>query len=160
MKRIILLTCCVLFSSQLEANARVWSRSIMPSCQFVYQVESDVRVQAPSEVLSNYSFEEVYLKARFKNTWDNDPANSETFYIALNPSGLAEFTFESMSVSKEYLFRNMTFSWVRKQGDDWESMSAPMVADVGRQFGESCYVERYSDSQYVERELRASVIDQ
>lgn len=146
----------LLLVQQLSAESRVWSRSIMPSCQFVYQVESDVKVRLPepygeSSLLLKAP---LYLKAKFKNSWDKAPAFSETFLIKVDENAEAKFTFQSMRVSTGVLFREMYFQWVYEhEAGYFVSLSPVEKSDVGREMGEACYTDRYSEEQYTERHV-------
>lgn len=126
----------------------------MPSCEFVFQVESDVIVKLPE--ISQIKLPEMplYLRAQLKNSWDVGPEKSEVFLVKVDENQKAIFTFESMSVSKGYLFREMSFQWVYEHSDgNFVALSPLQSADVGRRFGEACQTERFSEDQYVEREV-------
>lgn len=154
MKKLIAFSFVFLALAQIHAESRVWSRSIMPSCEFVYQVESDVKVRLPEPYGSQELLLKVplYLRAKFKNSWDQSPQLSETFLVKLNKDSEAVFSFESMSVSKGYLFREMYFQWVYEHEAGYFVALSPIEkSDVGRQMGEACYTDRYSEEQYSER---------
>lgn len=160
MKRILSL--CLLFSTtsvvMAEPLTRVWSRSIMPSCEFVYQVESDVKIKVPVEViqeeLSARPHHELYVRAVFKNSWGNAPYKSEVFMMKVDREGIAKLTFESMSVSRGFLFRQMFFQiGVKVDTGAFYALSTAYSSDVGREFGEACSTIRFDDAQYVERAI-------
>lgn len=158
-KMLSILICTFLISfAQSEENAQVWSRSIMPTCEFVYQVESDVLIKFHSEVLESYALSEkahpLYVKAVFKNSWNQAPLKSDFILAKVDSKGRAEFTFESMSVSKGFLFREMYFQLgVLVDRASFYALSPVLKSDVGREFGEACHTQRQGEAQFVERLL-------
>ncbi len=143
------------FFLSLSVHAsRVWSRSIMANCEFVYQVESDVILEAPAELFQIYAGAPLYVHAKLKNSWDKDPRESETFISAVGDNGKSFLSFRSMSVSENFLFREMRFEWMIKDTENkWVSVSPASQSDIGRSFGEACYTERLNDAQYIERSV-------
>jgi hypothetical protein len=138
-------------SAQAE---RIFSRSIMPSCQFVYQVESDVIAEASAETIESAAGATLTLRAQAANSWDREPTLSEEFLLAADESGRVAWTFESMSVSKNYLFRNLSFEWGHLDNDGvFLPLTKRLVADVGRRFGENCLTYRGGDAEFQEREV-------
>lgn len=155
MARSILVVVVSFFIAQFSLAAhdsRVWSRSIMASCEFVFQVESDVVVKLPE--IKKFSKVPLYLKAQLTNSWDTGPLSSEVFIVKVDDAQRAAFTFESMSVSRGFLFREMSFQWVYEHSEgNFVALSPVQRVDVGRRFGEECHTARFSDEQFVEREL-------
>lgn len=154
-KKLFCFAFCFLFTSLAWSmhDSRVWSRSIMASCEFIYQVQSDVIVQLP-EIAQQKLSVPLYLRAQLKNSWEREPEKSEMFIVKVGADRRASFSFESMSVSKGYLFREMYFQWVYEHHEgNFVPLSPIQKVDIGRRFGESCYTERFSEDQFVEREL-------
>lgn len=154
-KKLLIFSLLFLFVSRTWAahESRVWSRSIMASCEFVYQIQSDVIVELPEITHQKFNVP-LYLRAQLKNSWDHEPNKSEVFIVKVDENRRASFTFESMSVSQGYLFREMYFQWVYEhEVGSFVALSPIQKADIGRRFGETCYTERFSDTQFVQREL-------
>jgi hypothetical protein len=143
------------FAATSLASGVVSSRSIMDSCQFVYRVESDVRVSADEETLESVPAERrLYLRAQATNSWDREPVLSEVFLVPADDVGLAAWSFESMSVSKGHLFRDLRFEWGTLNDDDeFVPLGARFLSDVGRRFGEACSTWRGPEIPFVEREV-------
>ncbi len=154
----ILLGTFLLCVANAEQSAQIWSRSIMPTCQYVYQTESDVIIKFNSEVLQAYVQTEnkhpLYVQIVFKNSWNQVPYKSETLLVKVDETGRASFTVESMSISKGFLFREMYFQLGVEFGKtSFYALSPILMSDVGREMGEACHTQRQGDAQYVERPL-------
>ncbi len=138
----------ILSLNLLASLPKVSSRSIMSSCAYVYQVESDVRIK------SFQTMKDLSLRAKFKNSWDHEPKFSEDFFTTLDDQGIANLTFESMSWAKGFLFREMIFVFGIKNSDgSFSPLSPEYQSDVGREFGEPCYLYRTDDGQFRERNI-------
>jgi len=132
----------------------------MPSCQYVYQTESDVVIKFSSEVLQAYVQNQnehpLYVKAIFKNSWNQAPYKSETVLAKVDAAGRAEFTLESMSVSKGFLFREMYFQLGVEFGkSSFYALSPVLMSDVGREMGEACSTQRFGEEQYSQRKVQS-----
>jgi hypothetical protein len=135
-------------------STRVQSRSIMDSCEFVYRTESDVRVYPEAELYEIFVGAPLYVKASFKNAWNKGPARSEDFVIPVGLAGFAEFSFESMSTSASFLFRDMSFEWgVLDTDKTFVPLSDQYHSDIGRDFGQVCHTVRGPDAKFVDRQV-------
>ena len=130
------------------------SRSIMDSCEFVYRVESDVRLSLPPGLMEIYDPESLGWDVYFANAWNREPAHSELLEWIPNAEGLVETSFESMSNANGYLYRQIFFRVVVKGVDGVKVPLTPVFeADIGRRFGEACARGRSSAVPFVKREV-------
>lgn len=147
---------------------RIFSRSIMDHCHFVYRVESDIRVAFDSEQLKKLKetfASDLSLRIEFFNSWDNEPRSlvldfaandwvpGESIDLGLKGFDVLSFTQETMSTSSRYLLREVRFAWMLKQNGDELPLSPWMRADVGRRFGEACQSSRGPKTPWFEREI-------
>jgi hypothetical protein len=143
-----------LWSWGAEAGTRVFSRSIMDSCEYVYRVESDLRIYPSVELFEVFAGAPIYVRASFANAWDRGPLRSKTYLIPVGDRGFAEFSFESMSQSAGHLYRDMTFDWgVLDANGTFFELSDDYYSDVGRDFGQSCRTRRGQDSEFKNRQV-------
>ena len=126
----MLITIFSLFSIQLFAQDAVfYSRNMPRSCEYVFAVESDLRLELPL----NSPDQEVYYQ--IQNTWE--PSQwTETKSLSLKTLTsklVGELTLTSMSIPGHFLYRIIAFSFPNSQ--------KKCVADFGREFGEACHNE-------------------
>lgn len=142
-KRLVSLLTLVLAPLASASVPQLWTRSIMDSCEFVYRVESDIKLELPAGLMEIYDPELLYWDVSFSNSWDREPRHSEHFKWVPNEQGVVEITLETMSTSGGYLFRDMFFR-VMIKGVDGElvSLTPAFQADIGRRFGELCATSR------------------
>ena len=135
-----------------DALFSVKSRSIMPSCEFVYSVESDIIVEPQVELN-----DDQVIKISFENSWEEEPIRELVGFAELNAPGQRRWTFQSMSTSKSFLYRRM-FLQIGHLNQDLEfvSESDEWVSDIGRQFGEACHRSRSQNPNYVVRGVMRS----
>lgn len=126
----------------------------MDSCEFVYRVESDVRLALPPGLMEIYDPESLVWDVYFTNSWNREPAHSELFEWIPNAEGLVETSFESMSNAKGYLYQQIFFR-VLVRGEDGVKVPLTPVfeADIGRRFGEACASGRSAAVPFVKRDV-------
>ncbi len=133
---------------------RVFSRSIVDSCAFVYRVESDIVILQDRQA-SRDTEETVFWRVEFFNAWKREPYRSELYEWSVDESGRSEWSLETMSVAKNHLFREMHFALWSRDSEGRETLLSPLYsADVGRRFGEACASSRQGNPPFVEREVQ------
>ncbi|NCN42409.1 hypothetical protein GW916_14320 [bacterium] len=139
----------------IESPANVFSRSIMPSCQFVYSVESDIKVIAGNAgSLGNV----LYLA--WDNAWTDEVEFENPLYLEVDQGEESseqmtwQISIQSMSTSETFLRRKMFLQWGEwDENGDFEPLSESYWSDIGRQFGEACQTSRNPDARFHQREL-------
>ena len=110
------------------------SRNMPSSCEYVFSVESDLRLELPLDL------NEDKIMYQLQNSW----APFEWTAVAIlalqdssvatgGPTRFAEWSFQSMSIPKNYLFRIIKIFFPKS--------NITCIAEFGRQFGEACMPE-------------------
>lgn len=126
----------LIFCGILSAQPKVFSRSVMDSCQFVYRVHSDIRISFEPEEFE-YRLGDLVLRVEFFNSW-NSTQPPLVLTLAPNTDSGFEWTQETMSEAKNFLFRQMRFAFGSIEGGQFQRVSSWYQCDIGRRFGEIC----------------------
>ena len=110
------------FSSSENFQVRFFSRNMPSSCEYVFTVESDLRLELP---LSS-SEDEVFYQ--LQNTWNTSEWTAPASWAIKNHS--AQLTIKSMSIPENYLYRNIVIVFPKAK--------LSCATEFGRIFGESC----------------------
>lgn len=130
-----------------EDSVEVWSRNMPETCEFVYRVESDIRVlfaNPDAAPLPQMSY-------RFRDEYSGQWSRSGRVPFKLRQDGLwqADLALESFSAHEHRLQRVLQFSvnaGGHKEGD-WS-------VEFGRQFGEPCYSAGRLSTPYLRRSVQ------
>jgi len=155
-------------ASSLEMPSRLFSRSIMDHCSYVYRVESDIRVAFDSTQFQEFRGiygDDLLLKIQFFNSWEGEPRSFEmtldsalaqdgfTMSPVLSSYSVFEFTLETMSTASHYLYRDLHFSLGFLEEGSFKEITSWNHGDAGRRFGEACQTSRGPQVPWIEREL-------
>lgn len=141
----------VLCSAQALAELPVLkSRHTMPSCAFVYRVDTDIRIRADE-------WGGKSIRINFQNHWSDSAEREFSIVLSLQPEGLIEFQTETMSIARDFLYRQMSFSFGQEtKSGEFVSQSPVYQSEIGRQFGEHCRLTGDEDAPFVERIVEIS----
>lgn len=129
----------------------VESRHTMAHCHYVFRVDSEIRVH--TEQWGAYSLQMV-----FDNSWSDEEEDVSHWILPPNEEGLFSIHFESMSVSEDYLYRDMSFSFgVHRADGEFDQKSPTFFSDVGREFGEKCRLFGDDEASFFERTVVRSM---
>lgn len=146
----LLLSLTVFFGGALSAEdfmPSVQSRHTMAHCHFVYQVQSELRIW--SKYWSKHSLQIV-----FENSWSDDVDEFSTWILEPTEEGLFLLQLESMSVSEDFLYREMSFSFgLKDESGPFVQVSPTFLSDVGRNFGEDCRLHGDAEAPFYDRQV-------
>ncbi len=134
---------------------KISSRSIMPSCEFIYSVESDVRVR---DLSSSTPSGGRVLRVSYDNAWTEEVEDQNIEFVTEDQDGGWNWTFESMSTSQSFLYRNILLQYgFLDEDDNFYARGPRFMVDVGRRFGEACNRSRSAEAAFIDREV--TVVD-
>lgn len=126
MKTILLVAIAVYSTLLFAGEVSLVSRNMPTSCEYVYTVESDLKIEIPLT-----SPDEVVLY-QLQNSWT--PSQwTKVKNLELtkgNNSLIGELTFTSMSIPQNYLYRVISLTFPKAK--------LKCVSEFGREFGEAC----------------------
>jgi hypothetical protein len=113
-----------MISFSMEVN--LYSRNMPQTCQYVYKVESDLRIIAPLDIVDE---ELIY---QLQNSWKpNGWTSPQALRLKSTRDHLiGELTFQSMSLPGNFLYRIIRITFPKS--------NKTCVGEFGREFGEAC----------------------
>lgn len=106
----------------------LYSRNMPTSCEYVFNVESDIRIELPSDL------DEERIMFSYVNTWAPYLWTSpEELPVAINQSGTKKFSqwsLTSMSLPQNHLYRVVKVFFPKSK--------ILCQGEFGREFGEAC----------------------
>jgi hypothetical protein len=151
--RILFYSLFLFASSAFAAPAlELWSRNMPKTCEFVFEVESDIRVLfADEELDAQVPLTLVYA---LKNEWTEEWHLKKAAYFIRTEKGgwVADFSLQSMSSHERYLYRNIRFEiWAGAALE--ERLTGMWTAEFGREFGEACQWDGRASTPFRKRNL-------
>jgi hypothetical protein len=135
-------TACVLFSSTLIASElTLISRNMPTSCEFVFEVESDIKISMDKTI----SDQKVFYQ--FQNSWEplNWTQEKSASVKSVGDQKELSLTLQSMSIPGKYLYRHIRIRLPESK--------ITCIAEFGREFGEVCMPEGRSGTPWRQRVL-------
>jgi hypothetical protein len=132
-----------LFSGLLFAeDVSLFSRNMPMSCEYVFTVESDLRIEIPLTSLDQEVFFEL------QNSWTpSEWTKSKKLELkAVNSKLVGDLSFVSMSIPQKYLYRIISITFPKAK--------LKCLSEFGREFGEACMPGGRSETPWRTRQVK------
>ncbi len=146
-------------STRTEPEVRLESRNMPRTCQFVFEVESDLRLRATGLEAGEWKMLYSYVDAYDAHERGLEPGELEL------RDGRAEWSLRSFHAPTRFLRRIVEFHFEQRSANGrlaarWpRSASQVYRAEFGREFGEPCVSSGRPDTPWRERVVESVGVD-